>query len=942
MPDGGRQWDVLARGRPATFGDTLREMTVSHEQTVLDLAQLQRIQGTHRGFLYQHLYAVACLLKGNSANTRIVRVERDEDIELVRDDEIIYAQVKTRAVPLAPSDLHGVLERFQALRQAHRTKSRSGKASFAIVANVELGPTLAQHAWPSDVLVLTPSTSTGELSVRGLVVPATSIDALFAMASEAAEGFRHSALRPDSLVSKLVGLVAAAAANVGRDKEFAVADLDRYCELVASQVRPLPVVSNYRPQMQEAALPLRDKAVIVSGYSGDGKSTWAAQLAAHSSEVAVYLPCSPVPGEQIAPRLVDAIVATLVARGTVRAHELVLPGKTGLDALALLDVELARRGQPVLAIIDDCHHATADTIVAAKRAAPNVRWIFLGQPGASVSGIAARLSLAPQSLGGWSDDVIAELLADAKCSSGPAHVAELRKVTGGAPLFVLHAVRAIRSGDHDTSKYARSLLAGTSAGRSAQEVLLEGVVVSLEANVGRVVSALAAVDVSLTTDEWASETAHALALPRPETLRAVRAACTLGVAHRTGGDTVRLHDAFRPLVADRFVTLDEVRSLRERMADLLKSQLLNERAAENIVAYMRILASLGRLSDLADTSTALAEWIRETGTVPEVRGLLEAALKERGLDAEDEFWALDTLAFFDIEEDNVAGAAERLPRMRLLGPSLDDHARGALNHKEALLALRRADITALRAAVAACSPDPRYSRILRYHGALGEAQAGNVQLAVETLLGIAKEYLALIGLTPESMFAKNPPELRKLMALDADRDDILHLADCYDAIAKYTRRAQREDVGALPALWAMKFYEMAGAPRSALSAGQDVADMMLGVWDDAIAARDFMVRSLLPAAARLGLPDKTFLIRAQYAVICAYCGDFAVADGEMKALTPYIPGLSSDGAMEIQRQQRIIERLRGTALPSPAHKIGRNDRCPCGSGLKFKKCHGRS
>jgi uncharacterized protein len=23
-------------------------------------------------------------------------------------------------------------------------------------------------------------------------------------------------------------------------------------------------------------------------------------------------------------------------------------------------------------------------------------------------------------------------------------------------------------------------------------------------------------------------------------------------------------------------------------------------------------------------------------------------------------------------------------------------------------------------------------------------------------------------------------------------------------------------------------------------------------------------------------------------------------------------------------------------------KIGRNDPCPCGSGIKFKKCHGRS
>src|SRR5207248_8528064 len=33
----------------------------------------------------------------------------------------------------------------------------------------------------------------------------------------------------------------------------------------------------------------------------------------------------------------------------------------------------------------------------------------------------------------------------------------------------------------------------------------------------------------------------------------------------------------------------------------------------------------------------------------------------------------------------------------------------------------------------------------------------------------------------------------------------------------------------------------------------------------------------------------------------------------------------------------------GEALPvgAGAAKVGRNDPCPCGSGLKYKKCHGR-
>ena len=32
----------------------------------------------------------------------------------------------------------------------------------------------------------------------------------------------------------------------------------------------------------------------------------------------------------------------------------------------------------------------------------------------------------------------------------------------------------------------------------------------------------------------------------------------------------------------------------------------------------------------------------------------------------------------------------------------------------------------------------------------------------------------------------------------------------------------------------------------------------------------------------------------------------------------------------------------GRASPSAVPKVGRNDDCPCGSGKKYKKCHGAS
>lgn len=40
---------------------------------------------------------------------------------------------------------------------------------------------------------------------------------------------------------------------------------------------------------------------------------------------------------------------------------------------------------------------------------------------------------------------------------------------------------------------------------------------------------------------------------------------------------------------------------------------------------------------------------------------------------------------------------------------------------------------------------------------------------------------------------------------------------------------------------------------------------------------------------------------------------------------------------EIRRKQNIAN-MRAHANDTKPEKIGRNDKCPCGSGLKYKKC----
>lgn len=70
--------------------------------------------------------------------------------------------------------------------------------------------------------------------------------------------------------------------------------------------------------------------------------------------------------------------------------------------------------------------------------------------------------------------------------------------------------------------------------------------------------------------------------------------------------------------------------------------------------------------------------------------------------------------------------------------------------------------------------------------------------------------------------------------------------------------------------------------------------------------------------------------------LCAgYRAFFAHSDSHMRIMADLLRrGQNADGIMEILKSSDCPSKAKGT-------KVGRNDLCPCGSGLKFKKCHGR-
>ena len=116
----------------------------------LDPRQLVRIEAVHGGFLYQHLYAAACLFDAARTGVTQVVVENDEDVELVREGERIYAQIKKRAANLIFSDIEDALERFDAIRAEHAEGRREGTCRFAIVTNSKPGPDLTKRMEAED------------------------------------------------------------------------------------------------------------------------------------------------------------------------------------------------------------------------------------------------------------------------------------------------------------------------------------------------------------------------------------------------------------------------------------------------------------------------------------------------------------------------------------------------------------------------------------------------------------------------------------------------------------------------------------------------------------------------------------------------------------------------------------------------------------------------
>jgi hypothetical protein len=134
----------------------------------------------------------------------------------------------------------------------------------------------------------------------------------------------------------------------------------------------------------------------------------------------------------------------------------------------------------------------------------------------------------------------------------------------------------------------------------------------------------------------------------------------------------------------------------------------------------------------------------------------------------------------------------------------------------------------------------------------------------------------------------------------------------------------------------MKFYSLSSAPYSMVRIGQQIAADFLAT-GDAVGARMAIEQHVLPVIEHARLADLMVDVRAQYAVILARTGDGEKARSLMRTLEAY--DVNAEMRAHLRRQSELIETI---AQARHQRKIGRNDPCPCGSGKKFKKCHGRA
>lgn len=944
---------------------------------VLDPTQLVRIEAVHRGFLFQHLYTVQCLLSAAALSAQSIKVESDEDVEMLFEGRRIYIQVKHRKQSLIWNDIESAINRFDELRDAHHRGEREGKPEFLIVSNAvpndPLYAKLVAVDWPIDVRIDWPS---ADITARILPAPQSSLMEAAQAANKMAESLPFATLSPETLVWKLAGLVSLAA--TGDDKglihTFQARDLPRLFEQLVLQLQYLPLPPPlYRVQQHEPDLSTGERVRLIVGYSGAGKTSWLAQSAQHAPGAILYLDVADIPGPALANAVARETASRLLRTGH-RLGEVFLPGASGREILQLLSRRLAEQGEIVTVALDNIHQLPADDIIGVIQSARDIRFVLLGRPEGEVSSLEAVLGVTREALQGWSADTVAAAAHIEDCQGDVSDCQRLIDLTGGLPLFVLNAISIAKS-DYDGSlkRLGIDLARSAHTKEMAQDLILGRVFERLPKIVGEVAELLSLCDAPLKREEAQSYVAAAEGPDQTVFARTLRHLVSQGLLQTFADDRIKLHDAARAVGKGRLLLhgAESVKAQQEALRAVVQKSLLENWHPAKLSLFLRLSGQVGRLDILVEMATE--ELFHEMGVWPEVEAYLERGAQDAKVPAMQRLKALDGLAFaaMKVNSDRAVlwldqmdalitahdlGAEERLragmKRMNLLADIGDRQ--GAMRLVDTLRPIIR-DLPL------------GHQRVFRYNVACAELALGDADAATRLIQPLISEYYELIGLTPAMVMGRNAPDLFPMLRKGVDADDIKHLADSLDVLAKALDALGQPSP--FSRIHALKFYDLARAPESLFRVGQDLVDQFVRR-HDFDGALNMMETIVLPQLRQWKLADYLVPVRSQYAVVLAYCERYSEAEAEMERLEPYKTSLPPARQSEFESQRNLIEELRtwgpppkwvpppglleraarliGRAVSAPdapgrsgKRKPRRNERCLCGSGKKFKNCHGR-
>ncbi len=920
---------------------------------VLDAAQLVRIESVHRGFLYQHLYAVGCLLLAQAAAVDVVMVEIDEDIELITQQGRIYVQVKTRSKPIIPSDISGALERFDDLRKEHSDGRRKGEASYIILANQSPSSTLQQSIdhdkFPPDVHFIWPQSTSK--SYPALPPAWVSLTDAAEWCIAQAEKMNFSLLTPETLIWKLAGLVQLAATGSAADRQhvFYTKDLPGLFEQLIVQLQdfPAPPVF-YRSQKMEPSLNSDKRVRIICGLSGAGKTAWAAQAALHSSQLCAYYDIGDLPGDSLASTLVRELAGKFAIPDREGLRKILLPGASGYEALRTFDTYLNQNDKVILLVLDNAHRVPVDNIRDVLNATKCIRFVLLSQPHDRVSELEAVMGLNREGLQGWDIDTVASVVDDIGGFATAQGYEQIRIYTGGLPLYVQSAAKiAVTEYEGDVDSMCGELHLQTNSVETAQETILSRVYNGFNELVQDSIAMFSLADVGLSQDEVFELLINSLNISKSRAAIILKKMRGKGIVEVCGKQTLKVHDAIRVLGLQHLELLDP--GLKDKALMTLKNILVASLQKDQDTSRFALLTRVYIMLNDAMTLIAISgeELFYEMGIDVDIMASLERASISDTMEPVHKYWALDGLVFSELKEGRSEKLVERLEAMKTL---IDEHELGfkeqvAYAMKQMLVLAENGDFQGVKRLAEEASaklPDDEHERIFEYNHAIALWKLQKNKEAESLCWKVIKGYYDLLGIQPKDVMGKNSDVLWTIIKRPENvQEHLKHLADALELYA-HTLEDQGKPTHFIR-IHSMKFYNMTAAPDSMVRVGQDLADEFLAM-KDYLGAKETMEEFVLPVVKKARLVGKLVQVRSQYAVILALCGLHNDARTEMQRLEPYFDGLPYEQRLEVENQSNYIAKLAYTS-PKLSNgkiygKVGRNERCPCGSGLKYKKCHG--